>query len=135
MALFSIKTQWPADTVRFRNGKKLSYYAIRNTKSGWNRSFSWLFGRGRSKAPSLSMADEGEGSWREQKVEVYLLLSSGGLFHVVSVYHGVLCSTFSCVQARYWSKLYCKRTFLGCPLEPLPTHRDILRAPFETLTI
>ena len=97
-ALLSIKTQRPADTVRFRNGKKFSSHASGNTdlKPGWNRSFSPSLGRGWSKAPSLSMADEREGSWREQKVEVCLLLSSVGLFHVSFLYHGVLCSTFSC---------------------------------------
>ena len=36
-------------------------------------------------------------AWREQKVGVCLLLSSGWLFHVVFLNYSVLCSTFSCV--------------------------------------
>ena len=39
------------------------------------------------------------------KVEMCLILSSDGLFHIVFVYCGVLCSTFSCVQTQYWSNL------------------------------
>ena len=119
MALLSIKMQRPADTVRFCNGKKFSSQASGNMKPGWNRLFLPSFGRGRSKAPSLSMADKREGSWREQKVEV-CLLSSGGLFHVIFVYHDVLCSTFLCVQTHYWSNLYCKRTFPGCTFRSSP---------------
>ena len=40
MSLLSIKTQRPADTVRFCNGKKCLSHASGNTKPGWNRSRS-----------------------------------------------------------------------------------------------
>ena len=135
MALLSIKKQRPPGMVRFRNEKKFSSHASGNTKPGWNRPFSPSFGRGRSKAPSLSMADERQDSWREQKVEVCLLLSSGGLSHVMFVNHDLMCSTFVCFQTLYWSNLYCKRTFPRCTFPASPTPRDILRAPTETLTV
>ena len=97
MTLLSIKTQQPAGTIRFRIGKKFLSHANGNRKPGWKCWFLLSFGRGRSKAPSFSMADEREGSWRDQKVEVCLLLTIAGLFHVIFVYHGVLCSTLWCV--------------------------------------
>ena len=62
MALLSIKTQRPAYTVRFHNGKNFSSHAGRNMKPRWNRSFSPSFGRGRSKEPSFLMANDREGA-------------------------------------------------------------------------
>ena len=63
-------------------------------------------------APSLSTANEREGSCREWNVEVCLRLSSNGLFHVISFTTGA--------EHRYWPNLYCKLTFLGCTFWAFP---------------
>ena len=63
--------QRSADMVRFCNGKSfcLMPMKIRNLV-GIVRSSRHLGGADRINAPSLSMVDKKEGSWREQKVEV-----------------------------------------------------------------
>ena len=66
------------------------------------------------------MADEREGFWRGQKVEVWFRLTTARFVHGVFVQPCAFGTLFGCQYTGYWSNLYWKLAFLGCPF----------RAPF-----
>ena len=113
-ALLSIKMQRRVDTARFRSGSDLSSHAYGSTEIGWMLSVWPLFWLEQIHAPSLSMADEREGLWRVQKVEVWFRLTSARFVHGVFVQPRAFGTVFGCQYSGYWSNLYWKLAFLGC---------------------
>ena len=61
------------------------------------------------------MADEREGFWPEQKVKVWFRLTTARFVHGVFVQPRAFGTVFGCQDTGYWSNLYCKLAFLGCP--------------------
>ena len=119
-SLLSIKTQRRADTAWFRNGSDLSSHAYGSTEIGWTLLVWPPFWLEQIPTPSLSMADEREGFWRGQKVEVWFRLTTARFVHGVFVQPRAFGTVFGCQYTGYWSNLYWKLAFLGCPF----------RAPF-----
>ena len=119
-SLLSIKMQRRADTAKFCNGSDLSSHACGSTEIGWTLSVWPPFWLEQIYAPSLSMADEREGLWRGQKVEVWFRLTSVRFVDGVFVQRRAFGTMFRCQHTGYRSNLNWKLAFLGC----------IFRAPF-----
>ena len=113
-SLLSIKTQRREDTARFRNGSDLSSHACGSTEIGWTLSVWPPFWLEQIPAPSLSMADERDGLWRGQKVEVWFRLTNARFVHVVFVQSRAFGTVFGCQYNGYGSNLSWKLAFLGC---------------------
>ena len=112
-SLLSIKTQRRADTAWFRNGSDLSSHVYGSTEIGWTLLVWPPFWLEQIPAPSLSMADEREGFWRGQKVEVLFRLTTARFVHGVFVQPRAFGTVFGCQYTGYLSNLYWKLAFLG----------------------
>ena len=111
----SIKTQRRTGTAWFHIGSDLPSHACGSTEIGWTLSVLPGFGFSKDR-PNLRGFQwrTREGLWREQKVEVWLRLTSAWFFHGVLVKMRALGTVFGCQCTGCWSNHCWKLAFLGC---------------------